>query len=320
LYLKDVKELERLLHVWLAFSVIAALYSFKQFFLGLDEAEKQWLLANASTHLLYGNLRVFSFYSDAAQFGAAMAHAALAAIILTLGKYSIKRKLLYLLCGLLCLYAMALTGTRGALFVLFIGALVYLFLSKNFRVLFVGICLVAGLFFLLKFTYVGQSNYQVQRMRSAFNLKDPSFQVRIKNQLKLSEYLETRPFGGGIGSAGYWGMRFSPDTFLAKTPVDSWYVKIWVETGIVGIVLYLAILTFMLGYLATRLWKQKDHVQRQPLLALYAGLAGIFVGNYGNQLLGQMPTSILFYLSIAVIYNLTATKQATPVEDAYVQN
>jgi O-antigen ligase len=319
LYLKDVKEVERLLHVWLAFSVIAALYSFKQFFIGLDEAEKQWLLANTSTHLLYGNLRVFSFYSDAAQFGAAMAHAALASIILTLGKYSIKRKLLYLLCGLICLYAMALTGTRGALFVLFIGGLVYLFLSRNFKILFLGVCMVAGLFFLLKFTYVGQSNYQVQRMRSAFNLKDPSFQVRIKNQLKLSEYLDTRPFGGGIGSAGYWGMRFSPDTFLAKTPVDSWYVKIWVETGIVGIVLYLTILMFMLGYLAVRLWKQKNHKHRQPLLALYAGLAGIFVGNYGNQLLGQMPTNILFYISIAVIYNLTTSHVTSNPENLDVQ-
>jgi O-antigen ligase len=264
-------------------------------------------------------LRVFSFYSDAAQFGAAMAHAALAAFILIIGKYSLRRKMVYLFCGLICLYAMALTGTRGALFILFTGALVYLFLSKNFKVLFVGVCLVAGLFFLLKFTYVGQSNYQVQRMRSAFNLNDPSFQVRIKNQIKLSEYLETRPFGGGIGSAGYWGMRFSPDTFLAKTPVDSWYVKLWVETGIVGIILYLSVTVFILGYLAVRLWKQKNSTHRQPLLALFAGLAGIFVSNYGNQLLGQMPTSILFYLSIAVIYNLTSSEEASVAGGSHVQ-
>jgi O-antigen ligase len=185
--------------------------------------------------------------------------------------------------------------------------------------LFIGTCLVAGLFFLLKFTYVGQSNYQVQRMRSAFDLKDPSFKVRIKNQLKLSEYLEVRPFGGGIGSAGYWGIRFSPDTFLAKTPMDSWYVKIWAETGIVGIILYLLITVFILGYLAVRLWRYTDPLHRQPLLALFAGLAGIFVANYGNQLLGQMPTNILFYLSIAVIYNLTMSKNTSTTKDLHVQ-
>lgn len=82
LYIKSLQEIERLLHIWLIFSVLAALYSFKQYYIGLDNSEKLWLAQNASTHLLFGNLRVFSFYSDAAQFGAAMAHAALAAIIL----------------------------------------------------------------------------------------------------------------------------------------------------------------------------------------------------------------------------------------------
>ncbi len=311
LYIKTLKEVERLLNVWLGFSVLAALYSFKQYFIGLDDAERLWLGQNASTHLLFGNLRVFSFYSDAAQFGAAMAHAALAALILAFGKYSVGRKLIYLFCAGIVLYAMSLSGTRGALFVLLVGVISYLLLSKNFKTLLVGACLVGGIFFLLKFTYVGHSNYQIQRMRSAFNFNDPSFQVRIKNQVKLSEYLETRPFGGGIGSAGYWGLRFSPDTFLAKTPVDSWYVKIWVETGIVGIVLYLLLILFILLYLAVKLWKLDNYEAKQPLIALYAGIAGVFVANYGNQLLGQMPTAILFYLSIAAIYNLVSGQSIT---------
>ena len=309
LYFKDFKETQRLIHIWLVFSVVAALYAMKQFYIGLDEAEAKWLSMNASTHLLYGNLRVFSFYSDAAQFGTAMAHAALASIILLLGKYSIQRKIIYFLTGAICLYAMSLSGTRGALFILFIGAFSYLVLSRSYKTLVIGACIIGGAFFLLKFTYVGQSNYQVQRMRSAFDLKDPSFQVRIKNQLKLSEYLESRPFGGGIGSAGYWGLRFSPDTFLAKTPVDSWYVKLWAETGIVGISLYLLITIFILAFLAIRLWKMKDSPQRQVLLALYAGMAGISVANYGNQVLGQIPTNFLFYISISIIYIFSASKR-----------
>jgi hypothetical protein len=308
IYFKDFKQAERLVHLWFAFSVFAALYSFKQFYFGLDEAEKEWLMQNASTHLLFGNLRVFSFYSDAAQFGAAMAHTALAAIILTLGKQTVKRRLLYILTAAVCLYAMSLSGTRGALFILLTGGLVYLILCKNYKVLIVGMLVVGCAFFLLKFTYVGHSNYQIQRMRSAFNLNDPSFQVRIKNQMKLQEYLESRPFGGGIGSAGYWGLRFTPDTFLAKTPVDSWYVKLWAETGVVGITIYLLITLFILVFLSVRLWLFQDSPQRQLMLALFAGLAGISIANYGNQVLGQMPTSLLFYLSIAIIYALSAVE------------
>ncbi|QHT68491.1 O-antigen ligase family protein [Rhodocytophaga rosea] len=306
IYFKDIKEAERLVHLWFAFSVLAALYSFKQFYFGLDAAEKEWLLHNASTHLLFGNLRVFSFYSDAAQFGAAMAHTALAAVILALGKQSFRRRFFYILTAAVCLYAMSLSGTRGALFILLTGGMVYLILCKNYKVLIPGMLILGCAFFLLKFTYVGHSNYQIQRMRSAFNLSDPSFQVRINNQIKLQEYLESRPFGGGIGSAGYWGLRFSPDTFLAKTPVDSWYVKLWAETGVIGITLYLLITLFILIFLAVRLWTFQHSPQRQLLLALFAGLAGITVANYGNQVLGQMPTSLLFYLSIAIIYTLTS--------------
>jgi hypothetical protein len=306
IYFKDLAQAERLVHIWFAFSVLAALYSFKQFYFGLDEAEKEWLLQNASTHLLFGNLRVFSFYSDAAQFGAAMAHTALTAIILTLGKNSLRRKLLYILTAAVCLYAMSLSGTRGALFILLTGGLVYLILCKNYKVLTAGTLVLGIAFILLKFTYVGHSNYQIQRMRSAFNLNDPSFQVRIKNQLKLQDYLDSRPFGGGIGSAGYWGLRFSPDTFLAKTPVDSWYVKLWAETGVVGITIYILITLFILGFLAVRLGPLEHSPQRQLALALLAGLAGIAVANYGNQVLGQMPTSLLFYLSIAIIYTFAA--------------
>jgi hypothetical protein len=308
LYFKEYKETERLLHTWMVASILAALYAMKQFYIGLDEAETKWLSINASTHLLYGNLRVFSFYSDAAQFGTAMAHTALTSIVLLFGNYNFKRKIAYFLTGAICLYAMSLSGTRGALFILLVGSLSYLILSRSYKTLLIGTLIIGSAFFLLKFTYVGQSNYQIQRMRSAFNLDDPSFQVRIKNQIKLSEYLESRPFGGGIGSAGYWGLRFSPDTFLAKTPVDSWYVKLWAETGIIGISLYLLLTTFILIFLAVRLWKMKDLPQRQVLLALYAGIAGISVANYGNQVLGQMPTNLLFCLSISIIYIFSAPK------------
>jgi O-antigen ligase len=229
---------------------------------------------------------------------------------LSLGRVSVRRRLLYLVCALICGYAMALSGTRGTVYLLGGGAISYLLLCRNWKVFLIGFTVAGLLFGLLKFTYVGQSNYQIQRMRSAFNMNDPSFQVRIKNQLKLQEYLETRPFGGGIGSAGYWGLRFSPDTFLARTPLDSWYVKIWAETGIIGLVLYLGITLFILGWLAIRIWNAPPSENRQLALALYAGLVGISVANYGNQVLGQMPTALLFYLSIAAIYTRTRAEKS----------
>ncbi|MFN8345320.1 MAG: O-antigen ligase family protein [Spirosomataceae bacterium] len=297
------KHLQHFIHVWLGFSFLIALNGIKQLTLGLDGAENAWLQAgNASTHILHGKLRVFSFYSDAGQFGAAMAHAGLMALILALGKGSLKKRLIYGTVALVCFYGMAISGTRGALFVPLAGIAAYLVLVRNFKVLVIGALLAGCVFGLLKFTYIGQSNYQIQRMRSALDPNDPSLLVRIENQKRLSLYLATRPLGGGIGSAGYWGLRFSPGTFLAQTPTDSWYVKIWAETGIVGLVLHLFMIGFMLLYFFLKIRPMSQSDERQTLMGLYVGIVGIAAASYGNQLLGQMPTGTVVYLSIALLY------------------
>ena len=46
----------------------------------------------------------------------------------------------------------------------------------------------------------------------------------------------------------------------------------------------------------------RDAALKQRLLALFAGLCGIAVASYGNQVLGQMPTGILVAVSVAALY------------------
>ncbi|WP_229367477.1 O-antigen ligase family protein [Telluribacter humicola] len=310
--MNDEKHFERFIMIWFGWSCVAALYGIKQFLFGVDAAEQAWLNAgNASTHVLHGRLRVFSFYSDAGQYGAAMAHAGLAGLIMALGSFSPRKRLFYLATCLLCFYGMLISGTRGALFVPLTGFTAYLFLARNFKLLVVGGLAGALVFGMLKFTYIGQDNYQIQRMRSALDPNDPSLLVRLENQKKLSTYLASRPLGGGIGSAGYWGLRFSPNTLLAQTPTDSWYVKIWAETGIVGLVLHLAMLLFFLGYFFLRIWNMPHAPIRQQLMALYAGVTGITAASYGNQVLGQIPTGTVMYMSIAFLYLLTRRRTDT---------
>ncbi len=158
-------------------------------------------------------------------------------------------------------------------------------------------------FVFLKFTTIGQENYQIRRMRTVFDKEDASFLVRLENQQKIKNYMGKRPFGGGVGTAGNWGQRFSPDTFLADTPTDSWYVRIWAECGIIGLILHLA----MLIYILIKCWliilyKLKDPEIKQIMIALVSGYAGILLTSYGNGVLGQMPTGVLIYLSWAFIF------------------
>jgi len=114
--------------------------------------------------------------------------------------------------------------------------------------------------------------------------------------------MKDKPFGGGIGTAGNWGMRFSPNTFLAQTPTDSWYVRIWAEMGIIGLTLHLIILFWILIHCCIIVWKLKDPELSQIMIGLTAGIFGIMVASYGNGLYGQMPTAMILYMSYVFIY------------------
>jgi hypothetical protein len=300
----EPKEVNKFIRIWIIWSVIACFWGLKQLYFGVNHAEQLWLDAGAyKTHILFGRLRVFSFYSDAGQFGAAMGHIALVCTILAFGPVGSRKKLVYFGLAVLFFWGMAISGTRGANFVPLSGILMYLFLTKNFKILSVGALIVGLLFCGLKFTKIGAGNYQIQRMRSSMDPNDPSLQVRLNNQKKLSAYLASRPIGGGIGSAGSWGQRFSPGTLLADTPTDSWYVRIWAENGIIGLWLHIGVIvSFILTGVVLIFRIKNDMMLRQIAMALFSGFVGIAVASYGNQVLGQAPTGIVSFMSLAFVW------------------
>ncbi|TAJ13941.1 O-antigen ligase domain-containing protein [Marinilabiliaceae bacterium JC017] len=298
------KHLKRFFTFWLIFALVGVIKGLQQKYLFLDPWEQQWLNSGgALTHLLFGKLRIFSFFTDAGQFGAAMGHSGVVFAIVALNEKKMKDKLIYGLSALLFFYALMISGTRGAIAVPVGGFFMYLLLRRNFRLLLAGGVLGVMVIVFFMFTTIGQNNYEIRRIRTAFDKDNPSLRVRIENQNRLKGYLATRPFGGGIGSAGNWGQRFTPNTFLANVPTDSWYVMIWAEQGIVGLMLHLFILFYVLiksSWVVS--FKVKNEWLRGRLQALVAGLFGIMLASYGNGVLGQMPTGIIIYMSMAFMF------------------
>src|SRR5690606_34589238 len=177
------KYLDYFLIFIFAFSVLAALNGIKQLHFGPSPGEQQFLDEGGHiTHVLFGRLRVFSFYSDAGQFGASQAQMALMALILAFGPFRIWKRGLLLLAAALLLYGMLISGTRGALFALLVGGAVAVALWGNIRVIIVGSFLLVSFFCFLKFTYIGNGNYAIYRLRSAVNPEDPSLNLRFRTQ------------------------------------------------------------------------------------------------------------------------------------------
>ncbi len=301
---QDQKHLHGFLLFWFGLSLLGTLNGLKQNIIGVDFAEQAWLDAGAAEqHVLFGKLRVFSYYSDAGQFGASQGHTLVVSGVMALGrKFPIKWRLFYAFVAFMSLVGMMISGTRGAMAVPALGFFTYFILSKNFKIVVLGIVAAGSVFFILKYTSIAHNIYAVRRMRTALDPNEPSLMVRIENQRKLAVYLRNKPFGGGIGSAGNWGLRFSPNTFLAQTPTDSWYVRIWAEEGIVGLYLHLGVLFFIAlrgGYF---IWFLEDPNLRQIMMGLHGGMMGIYAASYGNGVLGQMPTGLLLYTSMVFIF------------------
>ena len=304
--IREKKQVDWFIIIWFGLSLLGVLWGMKQLYVGLDYGELNWLSepGNRSTHLLFGKLRVFSFYSDSGQFGASMGHACIVALVIAIQSVGRRRYIMGFL-GLIFFYGMMISGTRGAMAVPVVGAIAFLLLKKNWSLIIIGVSVMGLAFGTLKYTSVGSGIYEVQRMRTALDPNNPSLLIRVENQRKLFEYLKTRPFGGGVGSAGYWGLRFNPNSFLANLALDSWYVKIAAEQGFVGLVLFLGFVLYILieGY--RRISKVHDVETKNLLSALYAGIAGIAVASYGNQVWGQMPTGIILYISMAIMWTFS---------------
>ena len=309
LLMDDKYKLDRFLLVWGILSLLVSIKGIIQVKgWGLDQWEQNWLNeGNYKTHVLFGKLRAFSFLSDAGQFGANQAYSAVVMLITAFATMGWKRKLFFLTVGLVALYGMVISGTRGAISIPFAGFALYFLLRRNKWLLVTGTIILVVIIFFFKFTTIGQGNAEIRRMRTAFDPNDASLQVRINNQKILKNYLASRPFGGGIGHGGVKAQRFLPNAYLSQIPTDSWYVLIWVEQGIVGLILHLIMLLYILirsCYLI--MYRIRNPELKLKLSALAAGMFGVMIASYGNAILGQMPTNVLIYISMAVLLNAPA--------------
>ena len=149
-----------------------------------------------------------------------------------------------------------------------------------------------------------QSNDQVRRLRTALNPEDASLHVRIVNRAKLDEYLKGRPFGGGLGSTGAWGQRFSPNTWLANFPPDGLYTRVRAETGLIGRLYYVGMWLFILGYGISIMWKLKSKENQVIAMAFLAGYGGMLMANYGNEVMTQFPINLVTFIGIAFVINM----------------
>ncbi len=305
LLITRIKQVKIIILLYSLLTLLAVGKALMQKFIGFDPFEQRWLAnGGALTHLISSGTRYFSFYTDAGNFGSNMGCAGVIFGIIALTTPTKFRKIYYAIISSLSIYAMFLSGTRGAMIVPLGGLVLYIIINKNYKAVLLGGFLLVLIYVFFAYTYIGQSNAMIRRMRTSFQpTEDASFNVRRENQKRLAEYLKYKPIGEGLGLSGVENKKISI-RFTTSIPHDSWYVKIWVETGIIGLILYLGgLLTVIFRCMWIIMFKIKNKEFKGIYSGLLCGIFGMLLSAYGNAFWGQYPTMIIAFVGLSIILN-----------------
>ena len=308
LYISTPDNLMTYLRIWAGLSLFSAFWTWKMINIGFTDTENQWLYSvGYVTHLLNGGTltRYWSTFSDAANYGCNASASAVAFLIFGITAKIKKDKILFLITSAIVVWGMFQSGTRTAMFTLIAGFIVFLVLAKSFKIM-VPSAIIGGLFFIfLVFTDIGNGNQQIRRMRSAFDKKDASANVRDINKASIAKYMKDAPWGIGIGIFTENIPAWNRYKLLSEIPPDSEYVFIWVRTGPIGVTIFTCCMVLiLLGGCIIVLFRLKS----PSLIGIGGGLCSAFVsiqlGAYANQVLYQYPNGLTFFGGMAIVYLL----------------
>ncbi len=289
------------------FVSIAFLKLWWQKHFGFDFAEREWLMSSESwrTHIINTGIRYFSIFTDASNFGACMGLVTIVYAII--GIHTRNKRLLYfyLAVAIMGIIGMFMSGTRGAIIIPIAGGALYCLLCKNIKIF--ATTALAGIlvFSFFAFTNIGEGNSFIRRMRTSFRpTEDASFNVRVENRKEIATYLEKYPWGVGIDESIPKLWKKGDVYEEGILPPDSYFVRIWIQTGYMGLNLYLAILVVVLlrcCYIV--MFRIKNKELYHTLAALTCGVFGIWVNGYTGEAMNTAPTNFFIAASLAFIMN-----------------
>lgn len=301
-FARSTRFVATLLMVWLSCSTVAAIYALKQEFLGFSAFEQSWLDADpvlTSLYFIGGSWRKFSFFADPVTFAYNMVISSSVCFALATGPVAPIKRLGLVALGLFQLAAMLYSGTRGAYVLVPLSVGMLMILKYNRWVLLSGVVAAAVLYLAI---ITPTTNPTIQRFQSAFwPQQDASYRVREANQERIRPYIRAHPFGGGLGATGTWGQRFAPESYLANFPPDSGYVRVAVELGWVGLLLFCTLMFIVLRTGIVNYYRIRDPRLKSWCLAMVLVVFVLHVGNFPQEALVQYPNNLLFYLAIALI-------------------
>lgn len=309
----DFKFFNRLIVLWIFLGLLGALYGIFQEFHGLLDVEKDWIVKDPERFKLYfnwGRFRVFSFLNDPTVFGILMVATSILCITFSsMPKIRLVYRVVLLSIGGVTLLSSVYSGTRTAYVMFPAGILFYALITFKRKIL-IAVSIISALGFFIIFSDIKSvgpliSTSSLERIRSAFRPSDdPSYQVREINQELIKPFIQNNPFGSGIGSIGIWGRRFTPNSELANFAPDSGYVRVGVELGWIGLIVYILLLGSILIIGIRNYFNLEDVTLKMQLACVLSVVYAFVIANYPQQAIIQLPNSFIFYFLMAAVVKI----------------
>jgi O-antigen ligase len=128
--------------------------------------------------------------------------------------------------------------------------------------------------------------------------------VRERNQELIKPFIQSNPFGAGVGSIGAWGRRFTPDSELANFAPDSSYVRVAVELGWVGLILYQLLLGTVLVVGIRNYFKLKTTHMKIFMAGILAVIYAYIIADYPQQAIIMVPSNFVFFILMSAVVKL----------------
>jgi putative inorganic carbon (hco3(-)) transporter len=303
----SIEEVKKFTILWIVLGTIVGLYGIWQEYIGLSQAELNWVYSNPGrTDLLviWGHMRKFSLLSDPSAFGLFMAFTSLAAFILALGPYNNLLRLLLGGCGTIMLISMSYSGTRTAIAMVAIGVAFYILVTLRNRKTFI-VMIFAGLgcLAILFGPFYGGT---MTRIRSTLNpSKDASMNVRDKKRVRLQSYVRTHPFGGGLNTTGMNGLKYSPGHQLAEGwDPDSGYLLTALELGWIGLIIGMAFFLAVIFTGINNYFSINDPLLKNLNLTYLVPFMALSVAHFTQDAMFQKPVYLVIIATYAVVLTI----------------
>ncbi len=313
--IRTSRNASRLFNFILALSGIAGIWGIYQGIFGYFNWELTHVLRTDTVHLVFNNGRWRSFgpIGSPAQYGIIMAVMSCLSVNVMMGSQSLKSKVAYGMIAAICLIGMVFSGTRSSFIIIPIYYFIKVLISRNPKLwaslLFAGVVLFGV-------ARMPTNNYHMLRIQSVFKAsEDKSYQIRANNRKMITPWIMSHPIGGGLGSTGVWGQRFSPGTFLANFPPDSGIIRVAVELGWIGLIIFLLIyiISFIKGVRAY--WQMPKGPHRIRVAGILCMLPPLGVVEMGQEVAGVFPMSLLFWVLLGLLFvNIRLSKNQSVKE------